>query len=208
MPDNINNYENNKIECNFYKQDALSLGKLLLGKILVRNKDGIVTAGKIVETEAYFGVNDKGSHAFGGKKTDRNSIMFEAGGVAYIYQIYGMYYCLNVVTGDKNHPEAVLIRALEPVSGIDLMKDRRNLKDSVIIKNLSNGPGKLCIAMDLDKTLNGISLCGDELFLSNPNEKEEFDIVETKRINIDYAEEAKNFLWRFYIKGNKYISKK
>ena len=139
-------------------------------------------------------------------------IMYGPPGRAYIYFIYGMYYCLNAVTQKEGIPEAVLIRALEPLEGHDIMALNRFNKEykdltSTQITNLTNGPGKLCMAMGIDKKLNGNMLSGDTFYIEEGN-NDKFDIIKTKRIGIDYAEEAKDFLLRFYIKGSPFVSKK
>lgn len=190
----------------FYFGDNINIAKNLLGKVLVTQKNGVITKGKIVEVEAYDGLTDKASHAYKNKKTKRTQIFFKDGGISYVYLIYGMYNCMNVITNGEDKPQAILIRALEPIYGLDTMKERRKIDKEI---NLCNGPGKLCIAMDIDTSLNNINLeNSNELYINQGEDIKEEDIVKTKRINIDYAEEAKDFLWRFYIKGNKYISKK
>lgn len=201
-----------KLNDNFYLENTETVARKLLGKILVHNINGNILKGKIVETEAYMGVTDKGAHSYGGRRTKRVEIMYGPPGRAYIYFIYGMYYCLNAVTQKEGIPEAVLIRALEPLEGHDIMalnrfnKEYKNLT-STQITNLTNGPGKLCMAMGIDKKLNGSMLSGDTLYIEEGN-NDKFDIIKTKRIGIDYAEEAKDFLLRFYIKGSPFISKK
>jgi len=183
----------------------------LLGKTLVHNINGKVLKGKIVETEAYLGVIDKAAHSYGGKRTPRVEIMYGFPGRAYIYIIYGMYYLLNVVTKEEGIPEAVLIRGIQPLEGIGEMALNRYKKslDELTKKqiiNLTNGPGKLSKAMNLEKSLNGEDLCGDRLYIEEGSNNK-FDIITDKRIGIDYAEEAKDFPFRFYIEGNKYVSK-
>lgn len=196
----------------FYLKDALTLAKELLGKILVRKYENEYIAGRIVETEAYIASIDKASHAYGGKRTPRVAPLYEEGGIAYVYFIYGMYSCMNVITGPKDDAQGVLIRALEPLEGKELMSHLRfnksysDLKPREIL-NLTSGPGKLCKALAIDKALTGISLYSDELFLYDDG-FEGFNIISKKRIGIDYAEEAIDFPWRFYIEDNKYISKK
>jgi DNA-3-methyladenine glycosylase len=190
----------------FFRQDAVTLAKKLLGKILIRNIDGKIIKSLITETEAYVGPEDKGSHAYNNKRTKRTETMFKEGGHAYIYLIYGMYNCLNVVCSVKNKPEAVLIRAVEPLNEIDFIKNNRNIK-SKKIEDLTNGPGKLCQALKIDTSIDGIDLLNnDELYIEDNNFEKEF--VSAKRINIDYAEEYVHKLWRFYIKDNKFVSKK
>lgn len=147
---------------------------------------------------------DAAAHSYK-KKSTRTNIQYGEGGFAYIYLIYGMHYCMNIVTNKPDKPEAVLIRALEPIEGIELMKKRRKL-DKVI--NLTNGPGKLCMAMGINKDNYGMDLCSDQLYLEYPTINEQVEVIPSKRINIDYAGEAKDYLWRFTIKNNKYISVK
>ena len=182
-----------------------------MGKTLVHHIDGHILKGKIVETEAYLGVIDKAAHSYGGKKTKRVETMYGMPGVAYIYLIYGMYYCFNIVTEEKGIPEAVLIRGIEPLNGIEQMALNRYKKpyDNLTKyqkNNLTNGPGKLSMAFNLDKTLDKEDLCKDRLYLEKGQE-DKMDIIETTRIGIDYAEEAKDYPYRFYIEGNSYVSK-
>lgn len=200
----------NKLDRSFFYNDTLKVAKDLLGKILVHEINGKRLMGKIVETEAYLGVIDKAAHAYGGKKTERTKALYNEGGHSYIYLIYGMYYCFNIVTKDKETPQCVLIRAVEPVSDLqNFILNRYKTLDGINkqkIKNLSNGPGKLCMALDLDKRCNMMDLCSDEIYVLDNNES--FEVVTSKRINIDYAEEAKDYPWRFYIKDNIYVSVK
>ncbi len=179
-----------------------------MGKVLVhQSKDGL-TSGIIVEAEAYIGLKDAASHAYRGK-TNRNSIMFGPGGYAYVYFIYGMYYCFNIVTEKAGFPAAVLIRALEPLEGIDLMAIRRGIKKVTEknIINLTNGPSKLCQAMGIDKALHGADMAGDEFYVAAPEKPKPFGVVTTPRINIDYAGEAIQYPWRFIIESNRFVSK-
>lgn len=199
-----------KLERSFYERDTLIVAKELLGLVLVHITPKGVTKGKIVETEAYMGPEDKGAHSYGGKHTPRMDPLYKTGGFAYIYQLHGYNYCLNVVTQKENMPQAVLIRAIEPVEGIELMTKRRNIDFSTKsnFKNLTNGPSKLCHALSIDTSLNGIDLCENELFItSGTGLKESKEIVATKRIHIDYAEEYKDKMWRFLLKGNEFISR-
>jgi DNA-3-methyladenine glycosylase len=131
--------------------------------------------------------------------------MYYEGGYAYVYLIYGMYYCFNVVTSEVDKPEAILIRALEPIEGIELMKKRTNKKK---ITELCNGPGKLCNALGIDKSDNGLDLCGDELYITQGEKIDEKYIKATPRINIDYSGPAKDYLWRFVISDSPYLSRK
>ncbi|WP_337044584.1 DNA-3-methyladenine glycosylase [Emticicia sp. 17c] len=183
----------------FYeKYDTVSLSKKLLGCTLVHDSQEGRTAGIIVETEAYLH-NDPACHAYR-KKTPRNAAMFEGAGVSYVYLIYGLYHCFNIVSGEKNIGEAVLIRALEPVEGIELMQTRRGTKD---IKNLCSGPAKLVTAMGITPDFNFLPLYADE-FYCIPPDNEDFEIVTTTRIGIT---QGADLLYRFYIKGNKFVSK-
>ena len=197
----------------FYNRSALDVAQDLLGKVLVREVDGKVLKGKIVETEAYIGAIDKACHAYNGRRTKRTEILYEDAGVSYIYFIYGLYHCFNVVTNKKDVAEAVLIRALEPINQLDYISMIRYNKNydeltKAQSKNLTNGPSKLCLAYLLNKDLNAVKLYEKGAVYITDDNNENFEIVESKRIGIDYAEEAKDFLWRFYIKDNIYISKK
>ncbi len=202
------------LEKDFFKGDCLSLSKELLGKILVRNINGLELKGRIVETEAYIGKIDKASHAYNGRRTARTETLYAEGGVTYVYLIYGMYHCFNVITGKKDEAEGVLIRALEPLNEFDYLSEKRFNKSNYSELNksqrlgLTNGPGKLCKAFSIDKSLiNNPLYIKEDLYIVDDNFKD-FEIVETTRIGIDYAEEAKYFPWRFYIKDNPYVSKK
>ncbi|CAM2078636.1 MULTISPECIES: DNA-3-methyladenine glycosylase [Clostridia] len=197
----------------FYNRSALDVAQDLLGKVLVREVDGKVLKGKIVETEAYIGAIDKACHAYNGRRTKRTEILYEDAGVSYIYFIYGLYHCFNVVTNKKDVAEAVLIRAIEPINELDYISNiRYNKKYDELTKaqskNLTNGPSKLCLAYLLNKDLNAVKLYEKGAVYITDDNNETFEIVESKRIGIDYAEEAKDFLWRFYIKDNIYVSKK
>lgn len=196
-----------KINNNLYSLNAVDLGKKLLGKILVRKINGLEIEAKIVEVEAYNGINDKANHAFGGLKTMRTEPMFMEGGHVYVFLIYGMYSCFNIVCGKENDPHAVLIRAVEPLNNLEFIKNNRNIK-SKKIADLTNGPGKLCQALMIDKSLNKIDLKSNEEIYIKDNFSDNFNIIEDKRINIDYAEEYKDKLWRFYIKENPFVSVK
>lgn len=201
------------LDKSYFKEDALDLAKDLLGKILVREVDGKIIKCKIVETESYIGKIDKASHAYKGRRTKRTEPLFHEGGIAYVYLIYGMYNCMNIISGAKDEGEGVLIRALEPLNEFNYLSNIRFNKDYESLTkaqklSLTNGPGKLCKALSIDREFNYKKLYekGD-MYITNGDD-EDFEIVETTRIGIDYAEEAKDFPWRFYIKGNKYISKK
>lgn len=191
-----------KLTRDFYMNDAITLAPALLGKILVHESEGVITSGMIVETEAYCGPYDKAAHSFGNKHTTRTAIFFEPGGFAYVYMVYGMHCCFNVTANAAGRPECVLVRALEPLEGIDTMKARRNT-NSII--NLCNGPGKLCAALGITRELYGEDLCGEKLYMLNGRESA-FNVKTSPRIGIDYAEEYRDVLWRFYIEGSKYVS--
>lgn len=200
-----------KLNREFYSRETLTVAKELLGKTLVHKTEGHILKGKIIETEAYLGIEDKASHSYGGKKTKRVETMYEKPGTAYVYLIWGMYYCLNAITVEKGVPEGVLIRGIEPIKNIDQMIRYRFNKSAqkltnYEVNNISNGPGKLTMALNIDTRLNGEDLCGDIIYIEK-GEQEEFDIVETTRIGIDYSEEAKDYPYRFYIKNNPYVSK-
>ncbi len=180
--------------------------------MLVHETGGKRISARIVETEAYMGVIDKAAHSYGGKRTPRVEVMYGEPGHSYVYLIYGMYHCFNMVTGPQGVPQAVLIRALEPVEGLDLMAYNRYQKpygelNKKQITGLTSGPGKLCRALLIDKELNGEDLCGSRLYVEE-GETNGLSIVESRRVGIDYAEEARDFLWRFYIEGNPYVSVK
>ena len=217
----------------FYNRPTLKVAKELLGKYLVVEKDGNYVSGKIVETEAYVGPDDPASHAYRGL-TPRNKVMFGEPGYAYVYLTYGMHHCLNFVTERKGFPAAVLIRALEPADGIEIMKKRRKTKNFLLgqglnpsgrafrtsprpslrtgvqplsehenLKNLTNGPAKLCQALGIDRTLNGADLCSDIIYVEDKG-NEIGKIVSTSRIGIKEGKEKK---WRFYIENNEFVSK-
>ena len=201
------------LEKSFYSMNALELAKKLLGKTLVRKVDGRVLKGKIVETEAYIGEIDKASHAYNGRRTERTEPLFHEGGIAYVYFIYGLYHCFNVISGEKDKGEGVLIRAIEPLNEFDYISQKRFKKNfdeltAAKKKTLTNGPSKLCMAYSINKDDNYKKLYEDGDFYIEDSDEDCFEIVETTRIGIDYAEEAVDFPWRFYIKGNTYISAK
>lgn len=202
-----------KLKQSFFERDTLIVANELLGKILVCEKDGYICKGRIVETEAYIGSVDKACHAYGGKRTPKVEPLYGKPYIAYIYSIYGMYLCFNIISKGENEPEGVLIRALEPIEGKEIMATRRFGKDydkltSKEVKGLTNGPAKLCIAMNITKDMNKIDMNkSNSLYVIDDGFKPE-NIVEAKRVGIDYAEEAKDFLWRYYIENNMYVSKK
>ena len=202
-----------KLKREFYEGNTLSVAKALLGKILIHRIDGVELAGRIVEAEAYIGAVDKAAHSYNNRRTARTEVMFGPAGYAYIYLIYGMHHCMNVVTGKAGEASAVLIRALEPLNGMQQLAHRRynrpleDLTKAQYIQ-LTNGPGKLCAALGINKSCYGEDLVGEKLFICWEISEMPFEVETTKRINIEYAEEARDFLWRFYIKNNAYVSKK
>ena len=189
----------------FFRQDTVELARKLLGCLLIHCTPDGVAGGMIVETEAYIGAIDKACHAYR-NRSECTEIMYHDGGYAYVYFIYGMHYCFNVVTGSEGEGNAVLIRALEPVTGLELMQRRRNTKS---VRNLCNGPGKLCQALAISKNEYGLDLCATDspLRLIRYRHVPEAQIVATPRINVAYADEAAAWPWRFYVKDNLYVSK-
>jgi DNA-3-methyladenine glycosylase len=187
----------------FYEQTTTDVAKQLLGKYLVRRHSQGDTIGRIVETEAYIGPQDLACHASRGR-TARTDVMFGPPGHAYVYFIYGFYNMLNLVTEAKDHPAAVLIRAVEPTRGIELMKTRRQ---NGALRNLASGPGKLCQAFAIDRSLNGADLRGDVLFVEDrggPIPK----FQATPRIGVDYAGKWKSKPYRFIVRGNEFVSRR
>jgi DNA-3-methyladenine glycosylase len=192
-----------KLKASFYRRPTLEVAQDLLGKVLVRRLNGKSLAGKIVETEAYVGPHDLACHASKGK-TPRTAIMFEAGGLAYVYMIYGFYFCLNVVTESAGYPAAVLIRAIEPLDYASVMRRMRGNPDRDI--DIGSGPGKLCMAMAIDKRLNGGDLTGNTLWIEDRRLGVE-KIGESPRIGVDYAREYRDKPWRYYVQGNPHVSR-
>lgn len=193
-------------ESYYLSSDVVSIAKSLIGKYLFTCIDGLITGGYIVETEAYNGVVDKASHAYGNRLTPRTSIMFEQGGIAYIYLCYGIHEMLNVVTSVGGQPHAILIRAIQPTIGLDIMQDRRNM--AIIKSNITRGPGSVAKALGISRKINGISLQSDTLWIEDqgltfPDE----EIAAAPRIGVDYAGDDALLRYRFYVKGNVYVSK-
>lgn len=195
-----------KLNEDFYQRtNVVKIAKELLGKVLYTRVDGIVTAGIIVETEAY-SWKERGCHAYAARRTSRNSIMFMAGGHAYVYMCYGIHYLFNVVTNREDAAEAVLIRAIEPLQGMDEMRNRRNLFRNGF--HLTSGPGKLTKALGIGRSFNGKSLLDDDIWIEDPGTKlAANDIEVSERIGIDYAGEDARLPWRFSVKGNAWVSK-
>ena len=197
-----------KVPLSFYKRkDVVKIAKELLGKIVVTNFEGKVTSGRIVETEAYIGIIDKASHSFAGRRTARNEHMYSAAGTAYIYICYGMHQMLNVVTNDKEIPDAILIRAVEPVEGIEIMLQRTGKAKAD--KTLTRGPGNVGKALGIFKHHSGLYLLDEEIFLLDDGKKmPEENIGISKRIGVESAGADALLPYRFYVKGNKYVSGK
>jgi DNA-3-methyladenine glycosylase len=191
-----------KISHPFCEQPTVQVARQLLGKYLVRKHPDGITIGRIVETEAYVGPEDKACHAARGR-TARTEVMFGPAGHAYVYFIYGFYYCLNIVTEERDFPSAVLIRAVEPLDGVELMKARRRTEK---LHNLASGPGKLCQAFAIDKSLNGADVCGKVLYVENRGEPAP-KILSRPRIGVDYAGKWKHKPWRFLIRGSEFVSR-
>lgn len=176
----------------FYARDTEEVARALLGKVLVHRSQGIERRARIVETEAYVGAHDLASHSSRGI-TPRTRVMYGPPGHAYVYLIYGVHHCMNVVTEPEGNGAAVLLRALEPIGSV---------------KGNTRGPGLLCRAMGLDLRHNGVDLTGDELFIAEPGDEETFEIVARPRVGVDYADAWAQALLRFYIAGNAFISRK
>ncbi|HEX8410023.1 MAG TPA: DNA-3-methyladenine glycosylase [Thermoanaerobaculia bacterium] len=193
-----------KLPKSFFLHDTVSVARALLGCVLWRRlDDGDLLAARIVETEAYLGANDLASHARRGLRSERNESMYLEGGHAYVYFTYGMHWCMNVVTAERDLAEAVLLRGAEPVRGIEAMRARRPKakKDW----ELMNGPGKICMAMEIDKRLDGESLRGERLWLA-PRDIEVDEIAVSTRIGIDNSGDAAAWPLRFFIPGNRNVS--
>ena len=195
-----------KLPREFYtRTNVLAVARDLLGKLLVvPTPSGKRLSGTIVEVEAYRGPQDRAAHSFGGRRTKRTETMYGIGGTAYVFFVYGMYYQFNVVTNNAEAPHAVLIRAVEPVEGIELMRKRRHGQPD---HNLTNGPGKLCIALGIDRRLDAADLLGEKVWLEPGKKVSRSHIATGPRIGIDYAQEWKDKPWRFWLKGNPFVSR-
>ncbi|HET7705213.1 MAG TPA: DNA-3-methyladenine glycosylase [Thermoanaerobaculia bacterium] len=194
-----------KLSPDFYLDDTVSVARNLLGCILWRRVRRTTLAARIVETEAYLGANDPASHARRGLRSDRNESMYLSGGHAYVYFTYGMHWCMNVVTQEADTAEAVLLRAVEPIKGIEVM--RKNRPKAKRDFDLTNGPGKICMAMEIDRKLDGERLDGESLYITARDiEVSDDDIVVTPRVGIDGSGEAAAWPLRFLLRGNRYVS--
>ncbi|MBS1510528.1 MAG: DNA-3-methyladenine glycosylase [Bacteroidetes bacterium] len=195
-----------KLPAEFYERtDVIQIARDLLGKILITQFDGVVTSGVIVETEAYIGFTDRASHAYNGKRTARNEYMYDKAGTIYVYICYGMHHLFNVVTNKKDIPDAVLVRAVEPLKGIDMMLKRTGKKKAD--HTLTKGPGNVGKALGISKTHSGLHVWGKQIFIADggtayPKEA----IGASKRIGVEGAGEAAAYPYRFFVRGNPYVS--
>ena len=196
----------NKLPREFYtRSDVLEVARDLLGKkLVVPNRNGVRVAGVIIETEAYRGPEDKASHAYNGRRTRRTETMYGVGGTAYVYFVYGMYNQFNVVTNVEDVPHAILVRAVEPVEGLDIIRRRRPGRFE---HELTSGPGRLCVAMGIDRKLDKADLLGDRVWIEEGVTVSRRQIARGPRIGIDYAEEWVKKPWRFWIRDNPFVSR-
>lgn len=196
-----------KLNRNFFtRNDTLTIARDLIGKLLVvPTASGERVSGMIVETEAYLGVDDRAAHSYGGRRTPRTEVTYRIGGTVYVFLIYGIYYQLNVVCGKVDSPHVVLIRAVEPIEGVEIIRERRGpqTKDN----DLTSGPGKLCIALGIDRSFNGEDLLRESIWLEDHKTFTDSEIASGKRIGIDYAGEDADLPNRFWIRDNKFVSK-
>ncbi len=199
--------------------DTKQIARSLLGTLLVvPDKQGDRVSGMIVETEAYLGVEDRAAHSYGGRRTPRNEVMYGDAGHAYVFFVYGMYYQFNAVTGPADHPHAILIRALEPVEGIEIMRERRtgrprrssatSPRRPIRDRDLTSGPGKLCIALGIDRSYNAEDLTGDRVWIEEYRKFRDNEIAVGPRIGIDYAGEDAQRPWRFWVPSSSNVSKR
>jgi len=197
-----------KLPASFYhRTNVVTIAKELLGKLLVTTFNGEVTAGRIVETEAYNGIVDKASHSYGGRRTNRTETMYAAGGIAYVYLCYGIHHLFNVVTNVQDTPHAILIRAIEPVKGIDIML--RRMKKEKADYSIGRGPGNVSKALGISVVHTRLSLLQNEIYIADDGTVvKPSQIVTGPRIGVDYAAEDALLPYRFYVKGNPYVSGK
>src|SRR5450432_640672 len=191
----------------YHRSNVITIAKELLGKLLVTTFDGALTTGRIVETEAYNGFADKASHAYGRRRTKRTETMYAAGGIAYVYLCYGIHHLFNVVTNVQDTPHAILIRGIEPVSGIEIML--RRMKKEKADYTIGRGPGNVSKALGIDVKHTSLSLLSNEIYIADDGVKlKPSKIIATPRIGVDYAAEDALLPYRFYVKGNPYVSGK
>jgi DNA-3-methyladenine glycosylase len=191
----------------YLRTDVLAIARELIGKLLVTDFNGVRTSGRIVETEAYNGVIDKASHAFGARRTRRTEVMFARGGIAYVYLCYGIHHLFNVVTNVEDVPHAVLIRGIEPVEGTDVMQQRMNKPK--LDYTIGKGPGNVCKALGIFTKHTGFSLLGDEIFIADDGFRvSPGNIIASSRIGVSYAGEDATLPYRFSVRDNPYVSGK
>ena len=196
-----------KLPHEFYQgDDVVAISRGLIGKYLYTCIDGAITGGYIVETEAYNGIVDRASHAFGNRLTPRTKTMFEQGGIAYVYLCYGIHEMFNVVTSVQGQPHAILIRAINPTDGLDIMQFRRNMP--VLKPTITSGPGSVAKALGISRSVNAVSLLGNEIWIEDRGlAYTDNQIAAVPRVGVDYAGEDALLPYRFYVKGNQYVSK-
>ncbi|MBP6287064.1 MAG: DNA-3-methyladenine glycosylase [Ferruginibacter sp.] len=195
-----------KLPLQFYEgPDVILIARELIGKVIITEIGGVTTSGRIVETEAYIGLTDKASHSFGGRRTARNEHMYAKAGTAYVYICYGMHHLFNVVTNKKEVPDAVLVRAVEPIAGIDVMLKRTGKK--VFDNTLTRGPGNAAKALGISKMHSGTNLLGAVIYIAGDGyELTEQLIGASKRIGVESAGAAAHYPYRFFLKGNPFVS--
>ena len=200
--------ENRKLPHSFYRQeDVVHIARQLVGKVLCTQFEGTLTSGVITETEAYCGRNDKACHAHAGTRTERTETMYQAGGMAYIYLCYGIHHLFNIVTNVEEQADAVLVRAIAPLDGQQLMLQRR--ESAEVTPTLTAGPGRLTEALGITRDYDRTSLQGNKIWIEEGDTHcVGNDLVATQRVGIDYAEEDAELPWRFYPKGSNWISQK
>lgn len=190
----------------YLNSDVLYLAKDLLGKVLYTHINGQITAGIITETEAYFGISDKASHAYGGKRTKRTEPMFNTGGISYVYLCYGIHHLFNVVTAGAGEPHAVLVRSVEPYFGLDVIESRRAMPSSK--PAISAGPGSAAKALGINLSCNNLDLTGDTIWIEDHGIRfKTAAIAETPRVGVAYAADHALLPWRYFVKGNPFVSK-
>lgn len=199
--------KSNQLGFSYYlNPDVLFMAQDLLGKVLFTQINGQITAGIITETEAYFGIQDKASHAYGGKRTDRTETLYRTGGISYVYLCYGIHNLFNIVTSVQGEPHAVLIRAIEPLIGTAIIEARRNM--AITKAAVSSGPGSAAKALGIDRSFNEKDLTGEEIWIEDHGIRYTADqIAAVPRVGVAYAQEDALLPWRFFIKDNKYVSK-
>lgn len=201
-PKSLRSWTRDRLDRGFYERPVLQVARDCIGKVLVHDTPDGLVAGRIVEAEAYRGPEDRAAHSFGGRRTARTEVMFGPPGHSYVFLIYGMHHNFNLVTGREGQPHAVLIRGVEPLQGLELMAKRRHVAADRI--ELTNGPGKLCKALGIGAEHYGLDLCQGPLFLADaPRVK----VARSPRIGIDYAGNWAHKPWRFFQRGNRYVSR-